>query len=118
MNKREIGAAMEKATAAFLVNRGYTILKQNYRIKTGEIDIIARDEDAFVFIEVKYRKDYQMGTPFEAVDYRKQEKIRRTALYYMKENNVSPDAKLRFDVAGIIPDNAGGYLIKIIKNAF
>ncbi len=118
MNKREIGAAMEEATAAFLVKQGYTILERNYRIKTGEIDIIAKDGDEIVFIEVKFRKDYKMGTPFEAVDARKQERIRRTALYYMRENSISPDARIRFDVAGIIPNEAGGYLIKIIKYAF
>lgn len=112
-NKRAIGSKYEAMAAAYLETRGYEILEQNYRDRFGEIDIIARDGKFLVFLEVKYRKDLRMGHPLEAVDYRKQQRIRNTArryLYCRYPNQVLP---CRFDVVAIL-----GQEIRLIQNAF
>ena len=83
-----------------------------YRIRTGEIDLIARDGRYLVFAEVKYRKNLQMGDPLEAVDLRKQQQIYRTAIYYLHQKKWE-NVPCRFDVIGIT-----GTQICHIRNAF
>ena len=75
MNKREKGTEYEAVAAKYLEGCGYEIISLNYRCRVGEIDIIAKDEEYLVFVEVKYRKNERMGSPFDAVDFRKQQKI-------------------------------------------
>lgn len=112
MNKRKIGAAYEQFAAEYLRGLGYEIMKANYRCPLGEIDLVARDGAYLVFVEVKYRKSLKAGSPFDAVDKRKQQTIRRVAQWYLTENGFY-DTPVRFDVAGIL-----GEEITIIKNAF
>ena len=81
-NRRAIGTEYETLACEYLTRHGYQILCRNFRCRQGEIDIIARDRDYLVFIEVKYRRDEHEGDPAEAVDYRKQKKISRVAEYY------------------------------------
>ena len=83
LNKRVIGTIWEQAAINYLKNNGYEILETNYRCRIGEIDIIAKDDGYFVFIEVKYRKTSFMGDPFEAINSKKQSTIRKTASYYL-----------------------------------
>ena len=82
-NKRAVGSRYEEETAAFLQKNGYRILEKNFRDRRGEIDLIAKDGRTLVFVEVKYRKNARNGYPEEAVDTRKQKKIRETAAYYV-----------------------------------
>ncbi len=105
--------AAEKVAAEFLKLQGYVILEQNYGIRTGEIDIIAMDSEVLVFVEVKYRKDSCYGYPGESVDQKKQAKIRKTAMVYMKQHSISFDKAIRFDVVEIL-----GKKIRVIKHAF
>ena len=95
-----------------LEQMGYEILQFNYRCRLGEIDLIAKDGAYYVFCEVKYRADERKGSPLEAVDARKQQKIFRTAMYYLTEQQLE-DVPCRFDVVGI-----EGTKITLIKNAF
>lgn len=74
MNKRKIGSRYEEAAAAFLQKQGFRILGKNFRCRQGEIDLVCREGKELVFTEVKYRSDASCGSPFEAVDFRKQEK--------------------------------------------
>lgn len=67
---------------------GYRILEKNFRDRRGEIDLIAKDGRTLVFVEVKYRKNARNGYPEEAVDTRKQKKIRETAAYYVYKNRI------------------------------
>ncbi len=113
MNKRTIGSAYEQVAAAFLESRGYRILELNYRNRYGEIDIIARDGQYLVFVEVKYRKDLSEGLPAQAVNYNKQRKITKVAMYYCSGHNISEYEPMRFDVVGILGDE-----ITLYKNAF
>ncbi len=112
-NKREIGAVYEKQAVAFLQEKGYEIVETNFRCRQGEIDIIAREGEYLVFIEVKYRKDTRAGNGLEAVDYRKQQKIIQTARYYLYSRQFGEEVPCRFDVIGICPDK-----ITLIRNAF
>lgn len=112
MNKRKIGTDYEKFAAEYLRGLGYEIVKANYRCPLGEIDLVAKDGAYLVFVEVKYRKSLKAGSPFDAVDKRKQQTIRRTAQWYLTENGLE-DIPVRFDVAGVL-----GKEITIIKDAF
>ena len=111
-NRRKTGADYEKAAGFYLEQMGYEILQFNYRCRLGEIDLIAKDGAYYVFCEVKYRADERKGSPLEAVDARKQQKIFRTAMYYLTEQQLE-DVPCRFNVVGI-----EGTKITLIKNAF
>lgn len=100
-NKREIGGRYENVAAAFLQQKGLQILVQNYRCRSGEIDIIAREQDTIVFCEVKYRNAVSQGDPSEAVDYHKQQKIFRVAEVFLTQELHRTDVSCRFDVIAI-----------------
>ncbi|MBP5489534.1 MAG: YraN family protein [Lachnospiraceae bacterium] len=104
MNRRTVGNEAEEAVVRFLRERGYRILERNYRCRLGEIDIVAEDGGYLVFAEVKYRRTGDFGLPEEAVDARKAQRIRNTALWYMKEHRLAPDTAIRFDVAAMDAD--------------
>ncbi len=112
MNKRKIGADYEQVAAKHLKELGYELITTNYRCPLGEIDLVAKDGAVLVFIEVKYRKTLNAGSPFEAVNAKKQQTIRRVAQWYLTEHKLD-DVSVRFDVAGIL-----GNEIKVIKDAF
>jgi len=95
---------------------GYRILTTNYRCPLGEIDVIARDDDVLVFVEIKTRKNKSPGRVKEAVNTKKQRQISKVALAYMKSHNLW-GSKARFDVVAVgLLD--GKNEIEIIKNAF
>ena len=112
-NRRQIGTEEEALAAAFLKEQGYRILEQNFRCRLGEIDIIARDGSALVFIEVKYRKNSKYGNQAEAVDRRKQQKICKVADYYRMKYRIPDGQACRFDVVAI-----QGREIRLIRDAF
>ena len=112
MNKRKTGQEQEVKAACFLKTQGYQILERNYRCKKGEIDLIAREGQYLVFVEVKYRRTGQKGDPAEAVDYRKQKKISKVAEYYCwKKRKLNQPC--RFDVICVL-----GQEIRHIEHAF
>ncbi|NLM55726.1 MAG: YraN family protein [Firmicutes bacterium] len=94
------GAAFEQAACQYLTERGLVLLARNYRTRYGEIDLVMRDGATLVFVEVKYRSTSAYGSPLEAVDFSKQNRIKRTALFYLAETNCCYDV-VRFDVVGI-----------------
>ena len=95
------GAQYEDRACAYLQGLGYTILKRNYSCKYGEIDLIARDGEYTVFVEVKYRKDQGYGFPIEAITRAKQGRLLKTALVYIEENG---EDFYRFDAIVILGD--------------
>jgi putative endonuclease len=97
---RLLGSKGENLAAAFLKKKGYKILSRNYKTPFGEIDIVAKDGETLVFVEVKTRADKSFGEPFEAVNCRKREKLRKVALSYLK-NCCKNDLPSRFDVMSI-----------------
>ena len=109
----------ENAAAAYLKNRGLSILDRNYRIRNAEIDIIAKDGNAIAFIEVKTRKTLRKGLPAESVNYAKQKKIISAAMYYIRDNSLN-NVRLRFDVIEVFLQNNSNDFFKfnLIENAF
>ena len=95
---------------------GYKFITRNYRCPLGEIDLIAKDGEHLVFIEIKTRRGKSIDYAKEAIDQRKMRQISKVALTYMKENNCL-DRKARFDVVAIKMDQ-GKEEIEIIKDAF
>ena len=93
-NNRETGAKAEAIACWFLKQQGYDVLEQNFYTKVGEIDIIAKEDQTLVFVEVKYRKDDKKGYPAQAVDQRKQQKIRKSAMIYLKIDDSSLNKSL------------------------
>ncbi|MCP3921941.1 MAG: YraN family protein [Desulfobacterales bacterium] len=116
-NKKQLlGSRGEKLACKFLKKNGYKILERNYRSRYGEIDIIAKDSDFIVFVEVKARRSVRFGSPKEAVNQRKQYKISIVALDYLKKHKII-EQKSRFDVVSI-KTSGNKSEIEIIKNAF
>ena len=113
MNKRQVGTQYESMAVQYLTEAGYHILERNFRCRTGEIDIIAKDGAYLVFVEVKYRASAACGSALEAVDYRKQQSILRVAQYYMVSHGYGTHTNSRFDVVAI-----QGTEITLIQNAF
>jgi len=114
-NNAEIGRYGENLALKFLKYRNCEILESNFRTKSSEIDIIMRDGEYVVFVEVKYRKNTTKGNPCEAVTSRKQNAIIEAANHYICENQLS-NIDFRFDVIEII--DIDKLEINHIKNAF
>ena len=100
-NKRKTGSSYEDLAAACLESKGMRILDRNFRSRHGEIDLIARDGEALVFVEVKGRKDDRCGDPAEAVTFSKQRVIRDTARVYLMRKRLPEETPCRFDVVSI-----------------
>ena len=113
----EIGRMGEQEAAKYLKQKGYYIIQSNFRCKLGEIDLIAKHKDTLVFIEVKTRKNNLYGTPGQAVNKTKQKKIIKTALYYLKLNDLYHE-NIRFDIVEVWQHNHRVKNIHIIPNAF
>ncbi|UCH01083.1 MAG: YraN family protein [Deltaproteobacteria bacterium] len=111
-----LGRLGEDLARERLKDLGYRILKTNYRCPLGEIDLVARDGDVLVFVEIKTRKNESLGQVKEAVTRRKQSQLSKVALAYMKSNNLWR-SKARFDVVAIRLID-GKREIEIIKDAF
>jgi len=110
MNKREIGSIGEQAAAKMLEFQGYINISRNYRCSYGEIDIVAENEESICFIEVKMRTSCIYGRPCEAVSRKKQERIRKAAVHYLKERKQSGHSykDIRFDVMEIYINHMKG----------
>jgi putative endonuclease len=110
------GKEGEKIAAAYLKKNGYRIMEINFRCPIGEIDIVAKEKDDLVFVEVKTRKSIELGYPEQAVGMRKQKKMSQLALWYMQKRKIA-DTNARFDVVAItlIPEKNE---VKLIQNAF
>ncbi len=103
LNKRSSGAWGEELALRYLTRRGYELVERNYRTRYGELDLILRDGDTLVFVEVKLRRGTGFGDPLEAVTPRKQTTIRSLAEQYLLDREPSFDTA-RFDVVGILID--------------
>ena len=114
-DNKKTGDYGERLAVEYLAGKGYALVCTNYRNRTGEIDIIAKDGGCVVFAEVKLRNNLSKGYPREAVGYSKQSKIKKTALHYLARHNLT-DTDVRFDVVEIICGD--GVTVEHIENAF
>jgi len=112
-----LGARGEDLAVAHLRRHGWNVLQRNYRLRSGEIDIIARDGETLVFVEVKTRRSLRFGAPAAAVTPRKQARLGRLAQEYLARNKLGETAS-RFDVISVLLPTRGPAQIELITNAF
>jgi len=116
MQKKELGKKGEEVALRFLKKKGYRIMETNYVCKMGEMDLIAKEKDTLVFIEVKTRTSTMFGPPQLAVTKFKQRQLSKVALNFLKQNKLE-DVKARFDVVAILIGQRGEE-IELIRDAF
>ncbi|MGH8011160.1 MAG: YraN family protein [Candidatus Binataceae bacterium] len=114
--RQKLGPRGERIAARHLSRRGYRIVARNFRAADGEIDLVAMDNGTLVFIEVKTRSGTAAGLPQEAVDLRKQARIRRAAAVFASRNRAG-GRSMRFDVIAIIGVGRRRSL-ELLKDAF
>lgn len=114
METQLIGNFGEDAACEYLKSKGYLVIQRNFRCKSGEVDIICAKDGCTVFVEVKTRKSDKFGRASEYVDFRKQEKLRRAALYFIKDDS----ADMRFDVIEVYHSGTAVTEINHIEDAF
>ena len=116
--RRATGIKGEEEAARFLARCGYAILDKNVRTRAGEIDLVAKEGKTLVFVEVKTRKDLAGDPPQAAVNARKQNRLGKLALGYLKLRRLR-EMPCRFDVVAVIVNDEGGVkAIRHIPNAF
>jgi putative endonuclease len=114
MERTRKGRQAEDLAAGFLRERGYRVLERNYRIREGELDLIAEDGDTLCFVEVRSRQTVDHGHPIETVDYAKQRRLIRAARHYVAMR-AQTERWMRFDVVTITFDPLS---IELYQDAF
>ena len=115
--RKQLGNNSEAIARQYLEKQGYTLVQQNFRCRSGEIDLIMRQDKQLVFVEVRSRSSQRYGTPAETVTASKQEKLRRTAAYFLYRNPQLAQCYCRFDVVSIVWQN-GTPQVAWIADAF
>lgn len=111
-SKTAVGNDKETLACEHLQANGLRLLTRNYRLRSGEIDLIFQESDTIIFVEVRYRKNNYYGGALQSIDHKKQQRIIRTAQHYLMKH--APYAQARFDVVAI----EGRDHIQWIQNAF
>ena len=114
---RELGRTGEDIACEHLRKKGYEIVERGFRLFRGEIDVVARDGDTLVFVEVKTRADESHGRPEESVTPGKQRQLRKIAQGYLVAHP-SPGVDCRFDVIAILFDGPDDYRLEHFVDAF
>ena len=114
--KKEKGDAGEDKACKYLESKGYEIIERNFRIRSGEIDIIASQGNKIAFVEVKTRKVGALTTGESAITYTKKQRLIKTARIYLAKKNIR--AFCRFDVAVVHHDGGNVVFFKYYKSAF
>ena len=119
-NARDRGRDAELACCRYLEQQGLKLLAKNYHCRRGEVDLIMRDRDTVVFVEVRYRRNAGFGGALESITQSKQQKLRITAEQYLQRETRLTDG--RFDVVAMSgnerSDGAGDYTFEWIRDAF
>lgn len=110
-----LGKEGEDLAERLLKKKGYSILERNFRTSFGEIDLIARDGETIVFVEVKTKREDLFAMPFESVTRKKREKIRKVALAYLRR--LGKEMPARFDVLSLVV-RGGECEVEHIRDAF
>ena len=103
---KNIGDAGEDIAARFLESKWYEILEKNFRVRGWEIDLIAKKEEKYFFVEVKFRKNLDFSHPLELFDFRKAKPFMRAFFDYISEKNIDED-DCQIDLIGILPTESG-----------
>lgn len=115
--RQQVGQMGEEAASKYLKEQGYNIVETNYRCKLGEIDIIARDGDMVVIVEVRTKTGLAFGRPEESINQEKARKLYRLALQYI-QSNYHRDIPSRIDLVAVMLEKSSGQVkeVKHIKN--
>jgi putative endonuclease len=113
IERSAIGRAFEAAACAHLMARGYRIVQRNFRVPSGEIDIIAWDGEVLCFVEVRGRAEAEHGDPLETISPQKQARVIRAAREYLM-TLAQPWPRMRFDAIGIVHEDTP----VLVKDAF
>jgi putative endonuclease len=113
-DKRIKGDDKERLAEEYLVAKGFSLIERNFLCKSGEIDLIMKDQDYLVFIEVRYRENQEFGGALASITLGKQKKLRRAAEYYLLQHFGNTPPPCRFDAVGIEGEDE----IMWVKNAF
>ena len=116
MSSELIGKKAEDIAALYLESKGYRVIEKRFWTRGGEIDLVAKDEEALVFVEVKYRSGRSFGGPEEFVTKEKQRKIRIAAMHYVAGTKTE-DVPIRFDVVALWREE-GRLKAHLYRNAF
>ncbi len=117
MNTKLLGDKGETIAADYLEKRGYQICARQYHSPMGEIDLIARKSGTIVFVEVKTRRVLRYGTPAQAVNRMKQQRIIQTAYWYV-QREYKAECSCRFDVIEVYWQENGTFAVRHFENAF
>jgi putative endonuclease len=115
---QQVGDQTEQVAADYLIKSGCKIIERNFVSKTGEIDLILKDREFLVFLEVLYRAKEDFGSGAESVTRGKQRKIIRTAQYYLQKRKLGDLMPCRFDIISLTKNNEAALEIDWIKDAF
>lgn len=102
MHKRDIGNLWEQIAATYLTDQWYTIVETNFTVYGGEIDIIAKNGDMYIFVEVRFRKNATYAHPLETLSRKKLHALRRAVYWYITKHHISEEC-CRIDCIGILP---------------
>lgn len=116
--RKKLGNDGENIAYGYLTDLGYKLVQKNYRIRSGEIDLIMTDQNTLVFIEVRTKSSSFYGSPLETVNYKKQNVIIKTANFFLHSHPKFQDSDCRFDVIGIVINKQNKVEINHIKDAF
>ena len=109
------GQQAEQLACDYLLQQGLTLVERNYYCRMGEIDLIMRDQNSLVFIEVRYRKNNLFGSAAESITTKKQDKLQKTALHYIQQHKSRQNT--RFDVVAITGQHPE-QILEWIQNVF
>ena len=115
--RRSVGLAAEQAAAQFLAEQGLAVVARNVRLPEGEIDLVCREHNRWVFVEVKCRRARWGDAPGAAVSWHKRRRLVRLAQHWLKFRG-EPDAASRFDVVAVTVDDGGRTHVRHIPGAF
>ncbi len=115
MPNQIIGQQAEDYACAYLQQQGLKLITRNFRCLSGELDLVMREQDTLVFIEVRYRKNFAFGGPFASITPSKQRKLRQSIAYYLQRHPST--LSIRCDVIGISVAANQDWALDWIKNA-
>lgn len=112
------GDRAEQLALEHLEARGLTLVARNFRCRLGEIDLVMRERQSLVFVEVRFRKTSRFATALESVDFRKQRKLTRAAGFFLGRHSEFRNHAVRFDVVALDGPSQDRYKLQWVRDAF
>lgn len=111
----QLGRTGEETAAEYLCGQGLIVLDRNWRCEYGEVDIVAREGNTLVFVEVKTRRSVQAGHPLEAITPAKLERMQQVAFEWMRGHPVHRGRQVRIDAVSVVMPVRGGIQVRHIE---